>query len=524
MLWLLLALLRCVAEASSPMVVPRVLLNNSADANTSMPLVGLLSPPMPGGCFMVPNTNYKFAPGNVFPDDPQHPHGLRRLDSAAKCCALCQSLKNCSFFTYAYGGTAAKPTCYSQAGGCCYLKGTAGGTGGKDCATGCTSGSTKPLPPPPPPPAVQLQFLRGRYGNSSTGIPAPAVSRNTSGWSGAEPSRWGFEGGKAVEINGTVHVFTAEMYRAPWNVAMRLAHWACDPIDSIDGGGCHRVSTLRTSTNDTSGADPLASLWEPVPVYDSTAERWHLFYVGYHSWCSSPDDVTCAPVIYRGNVNGTIYHATSATPGLQGIGGPYTNDTAVLHCGEGGNIKCPDYSLGFNSMHPYGPVDGKWFALLGGGGGASGIFFVSAPDLAGPWTVGDGATFLDPRPPHRPMYVENPVVNPVPAALGGGFICMVDCELGGLDSSSFCISYSANGTDWSPQLQAVPVPGGCRTPLGIAEYGSMTARAPAAGAGASLTLVYTFSDDHRDFAWGPALPRGGLFEGIFIADVALTKS
>ena len=91
-------------------------------------------------------------------------------------------------------------------------------------------------------------------------------------------------------------------------------------------------------------------------MYDAAAEQWHLFYVGYHSWCSSPDDVTCAPVIYRGNVNGTIYHAKSTNPGLQGIGGPYAGDTPILHCGEGGNPACSPYSLGYNSMHPYGPV------------------------------------------------------------------------------------------------------------------------------------------------------------------------
>ena len=57
----------------------------------------------PGGsCFMEPKgaVNYKYAPGNVFPDDPTHPHGLRLRNSPAECCKLCQGLKNCSFFTY----------------------------------------------------------------------------------------------------------------------------------------------------------------------------------------------------------------------------------------------------------------------------------------------------------------------------------------------------------------------------------------------------------------------------------------
>jgi hypothetical protein len=52
--------------------------------------------------------------------DPNN--GLRRTDSPAQCCALCQGLKNCSFWTYEFGGTAAKPTCLGQPGNCCYLK------------------------------------------------------------------------------------------------------------------------------------------------------------------------------------------------------------------------------------------------------------------------------------------------------------------------------------------------------------------------------------------------------------------
>ena len=104
-----------------------------------------------GGCFMEPKgaVNYKYAPGNVFPNDAKHPHGLRLTSSPAQCCALCQSLKNCTFFTYSGGGTVAKPTCYSTVGkGCCFLKTAEGGDGSPGCPT-CTSGSTKPLPAPP---------------------------------------------------------------------------------------------------------------------------------------------------------------------------------------------------------------------------------------------------------------------------------------------------------------------------------------------------------------------------------------
>ena len=173
-------------------------------------------------------------------------------------------------------------------------------------------------------------------------------------------------------------------------------------------------------------------------------------------------------------------------------------------------------------MHPYGPINGSWYALLGGGGGGTDIFLATAPALAGPWKVLKPLSFLDIKPPYKPVYVENPVVNKLPPSLGGGYVCLVDLS----DVTGFAISYSANGLDWTPQLREVPVPGGVRTPLGLAELGTglppQDAGSGSTGGNLTFSLVYTFSDDHRPFAWGPALPRAGLFEGIFIVDVALT--
>lgn len=98
------------------------------------------------GCFVgPPATSYKYAPGNVFPSDPLHPHGLRLTDSPVQCCATCQALKNCSFWTYGAGGTTAKPTCYTFNGGCCYLK-TAAAKGGASPTPGATSGTTELVP------------------------------------------------------------------------------------------------------------------------------------------------------------------------------------------------------------------------------------------------------------------------------------------------------------------------------------------------------------------------------------------
>jgi len=109
---------------------------------------------MPASCY-VDNAHgpvsFKYSPGNVFPTDANHPHGLRLSDSPAHCCAICQLYKNCTYWTYSAGGAPAKPTCYSFSGGCCFLK-TAVAWPGSPGTPGVVSGSTKPLPAPPAPP------------------------------------------------------------------------------------------------------------------------------------------------------------------------------------------------------------------------------------------------------------------------------------------------------------------------------------------------------------------------------------
>jgi len=104
--------------------------------------------PMPKACKVSPaGTTYKYAKGPVFPGKPYY-GGIwgPSLVSPSQCCELCQSFKNCSFWTYSAGGTPDKPTCYSTAGACCYLK-TAAAAGGEktNCPT-CTAGSTSHAP------------------------------------------------------------------------------------------------------------------------------------------------------------------------------------------------------------------------------------------------------------------------------------------------------------------------------------------------------------------------------------------
>lgn len=115
---------------------PKDLLPAALHCNTTTP-----PPPPPGGCFTDKGHSYKFAPGNVF-STPNH--GVKLTDSAAQCCALCQSFKNCTLWTWEHGGTAAKPTCYSDAGACCFLK-TAAAASARAPNSASTSGSTKEI-------------------------------------------------------------------------------------------------------------------------------------------------------------------------------------------------------------------------------------------------------------------------------------------------------------------------------------------------------------------------------------------
>ena len=105
--------------------------------------------PLPAGCYADDAhgpSSYKFAPGNVFPNEPNH--GVKLVDSPAQCCKLCQTFQNCSFWTYSAGGTPSQPTCYSSQGACCFLK-TDAAKGGDQPTPGVVSGSTKPYPPQP---------------------------------------------------------------------------------------------------------------------------------------------------------------------------------------------------------------------------------------------------------------------------------------------------------------------------------------------------------------------------------------
>ena len=140
--------------------------------------------------------------------------------------------------------------------------------------------------------------------------------------SGAEGNKYGFEGGRVLKLKGIYHLFTSEMIGDPHWVKMRLAHWT-----SEDRVHWNRVVTLAESSGDFTGKDPRAALWSPLPVFDLASNRWNLFYVAYQA---APD----TSQQWLTNHEGRIWRAVSNTPGIDGIGGPYTDSGVVLQRGR----------------------------------------------------------------------------------------------------------------------------------------------------------------------------------------------
>jgi hypothetical protein len=271
----------------------------------------------------------------------------------------------------------------------------------------------------------------------------------------AAPNRYGFEGGRVIKQDGVYHLFTAEMWDDPVNVAMRLAHWR-----SPDGERWERVSTLHQSSGDHSGRDPRAALWAPMPVYDEVEGRWNLFYVAYHA---APD---CGRVILM-NHHGRIWRAVSEIPGRAGLGGPYRDVGVILQ--PDADSQPWEGLQGVDSFFPF-QVGGRWFGFYGSARTehptdyrfSNGL--AEAPSLAGPWTRRASG---NPVPFSPNGWSENPIVTRLP---GGAYVAVFDC----IRDNHVALAVSADGLHW-PRGQFIPLrptsEGGWvelgRTPLGL---------------------------------------------------------
>jgi hypothetical protein len=301
--------------------------------------------------------------------------------------------------------------------------------------------------------------------------PTPVITTRSPGAGG---NRFGFEGGRAVKLGDTYHLFTSEMVGDPMWVRMKFGYWT-----SRDRLHWTRVSTVRESSAEFAGQDPRAALWSPLPVWDEDNKRWNLFYVAYHS---APGDGTKFMLNHRGR----IWRAISQVAGPDGISGPYEDERVVM---EPGPDSLPWEGLqGTDSFFPY-RVRGTWYALYGSARSETLpithwlVGLATAPALGGPWTR---------VPAHSPApieqkFIENPIVTPAP---GGGWLAVYDSQAVG----AIGWAHSADGITWSTghALTIQPTPGvwakDVRTPLGLIDEG-----------GGRYTVFYTGFEQDPDW-------------------------
>ncbi|HEY4357331.1 MAG TPA: hypothetical protein VGN16_16390 [Acidobacteriaceae bacterium] len=286
---------------------------------------------------------------------------------------------------------------------------------------------------------------------SAKGVPVQVLSIQSPDASGI---LGGFEGGTVVRAGNRYHAFMTEMMQAwdsgfPFNKT-RLADWV-----SQDGIHWHRVGTLFTSTSDFTGNDPRAALWAPMPIYNSAARRWNLFYVSYRAKPNAP------PAWYL-NYDGELVRAVSQVQGRAGIDGPYHDAGVIMRPGPDSD---PWEGLqGVDSVYPY-QANGRWFTFYGSSDtqrelGSWQVGLASAPELSGPWKR---CSSLNPVPLGH--FVENPIVSKI----GNTYVAIYD-DLSPQHEQSIGYTASLDGVHWGPGKQLVLFPGKeahVRTPLAL---------------------------------------------------------
>lgn len=243
----------------------------------------------------------------------------------------------------------------------------------------------------------------------------------------------GFEGGTVVKTGDRYHAFMTEMMQR-WDsgsafIKTRLADWV-----SPDGIHWHRVGTMFQSTGDNTGGDPRAALWAPMPVYNSTEQRWNLFYVAYRSKPNVP------PAWYI-NYDGELLRAVSQVRGRGGIDGPYRDAGVVMRPGPGSDGW--EGLQGDDSVSPY-PANGRWFTFYGSSDTGKALHswqvgLASAPQLSGPWKR---CSALNPVP--LGDFVENPIVTKI----GDTYVAIYD-DLNPEQGQSMGYTASLDGVHWT---------------------------------------------------------------------------
>ena len=309
--------------------------------------------------------------------------------------------------------------------------------------------------------------------------PTPVLTTRTPGNAG---NRFGFEGGRVVKVAGTYHLFTSEMVGDPIWVRMRLGYWT-----SRDRLHWTRVATIRESSAEFAGADPRASLWSPLPVWDDEEQRWNLFYVAYRA---RPGDGTAFTLNYEGR----IWRARSTTRGPAGIAGPYDDVGVVME--PGSDSLAWEGLQGTDSFFPW-RTGGQWYAMYGSARSEHMpiehwlVGLASAPRLTGPWRRVQAQSPLA----IETKFIENPIVTPDPR---GGWFAVYDSNV----ADAIGVAWSADGITWGKGEAVIvqPQPGtwakDVRTPLGLIDEG-----------GGTYTVFYTGFEQPPD--WGRLLRGQG---------------
>lgn len=276
--------------------------------------------------------------------------------------------------------------------------------------------------------------------------------------SGAEPNKYGFEGGRVIKLNGIYHLFTSEMIGDPHWVKMRLAHWT-----SRDRQHWQRIATVRESSGDFTGKDHKAALWSPMPIFNPGEDRWNLFYVAYQA---APDTAQ----EWLTNHEGRIWRAVSESPGMNGIDGPYRDAGIVMQ--RGADSDEWEGLQGTDSFFPY-RVGDRWYALYGSARTEHlpislwQVGLAEADDLAGPWKR---CTILNPLR-MEPRFIENPIVSRLD---DGRYIAVYDNH----QPNEVGYSFSSDGIHWGRGQHLIVQKGRgiwaaeVRTPLGLVEEGN----------------------------------------------------
>lgn len=337
--------------------------------------------------------------------------------------------------------------------------------------------------------------------------------------------------------DGSLWLFTAELFGLPVDARMRVAVWTApralgpwrrvrtiaesnqtfpltDFRQECTQSYCPDRNATVTSMAYTARfacdpADLLASPWAPMPVYDTENDTWTVLFVGYQ--CDFRQLVLAGA--------GNIFLARSEVVGQAGIGGPYRVEGIVL----GPNATRAGTKFGtagrgeyyIDEMNPYVLPNGSLAAIVG-----ENFWLATATRPGGPWVVSSlniTSAFVTNGSP----YNENPIVSTVTGPAGDTvYLAVFDTVFN--EAHGFGMSYSYDGIHWSPGAD-VSLPRGCRTPLGL-----FAAKTTSTG-NTQLTMLFTrrFPSCEEDSAqqddsggWGMAYPT--QCANVFAANFTLT--